>query len=110
MSNGLQREIMPWPELALTEPTDKTRYRFNWTAPAVVSQHNSNVVYHGGNVLFRTSDRGKTWTPISPDLTRNDKSTQGFGGTPVPTGKLFVPDGSVALNAAVRSLTLPALY
>ncbi|MEP6730011.1 MAG: sialidase family protein, partial [bacterium] len=83
MTTGLQRSVMPWPELSLTEPTDKTRYRFNWTSPAVVSQHNSNVVYHGGNVLFRTADRGKTWTPISPDLTRNDKATQGFGGTPI---------------------------
>jgi photosystem II stability/assembly factor-like uncharacterized protein len=83
MNTGLQRQVMPWPELSLTEPTDKTRYRFNWTAPAVVSQHNSNVLYHGGNVLFRTADRGKTWMPISPDLTRNDKSTQGLGGTPI---------------------------
>ena len=83
MHTELGRSIMPWPELALTEPTDKTRYRFNWTSPAVVSQHNPNVVYHGGNVLFRTPDRGRTWTPISPDLTRNDKSTQGFGGAPI---------------------------
>ena len=52
-------------------------------SPAVVSRHNANVVYHGGNVLFRTTDRGKTWAPISPDLTRNDKATQGFGGTPI---------------------------
>ena len=80
---GLRRQIMPWPELSLTEPTDKTRYRFNWTAPAVVSQHDPNVVYHGGNVLFRTNDRGHSWTTISPDLTRNDKSTQGVGGTPI---------------------------
>jgi photosystem II stability/assembly factor-like uncharacterized protein len=79
----LRRSVMPWPELSLTEPTDKTRYRFNWTSPAVVSQHNPNVVYHGGNVLFRTADRGKTWTPISPDLTRNDKATQGWGGAPI---------------------------
>ena len=79
----LKRSIMPWPELSLTEPTDKTKYRFNWTSPAVVSQHNPGVVYHGGNVLFRTADRGRTWTPISPDLTRNDKATQGWGGTPI---------------------------
>jgi photosystem II stability/assembly factor-like uncharacterized protein len=83
MQTGLQRSIMPWPELALTEPTDKTRYRFDWTAPAVVSRHNPSVLYHGANVLFRTADRGRTWTPISPDLTRNDKATQGFGGTPI---------------------------
>ena len=80
---GLSRQIMPWPELTLTEPTDKTRYRFNWTAPALVSRHTPNVLYHGGNVLFRTNDRGRSWTPISPDLTRNDKATQGVGGTPI---------------------------
>ncbi len=83
VQTDLTRSVMPWPELTLTEPTDKVRYRFNWTAPAVVSMHNANVVYHGGNVLFRTPDRGKTWTPISPDLTRNDKATQGFGGIPI---------------------------
>jgi photosystem II stability/assembly factor-like uncharacterized protein len=83
MTTGLQRSVMPWPELALTEPSDRTRYRFNWTAPVVVSQHDPNVVYHGGNVLFRTKDRGRSWAPISPDLTRNDKATQGLGGAPI---------------------------
>ena len=83
VQTGLTRSIMPWPELNLTEPTDKTRYRFNWTAPAVVSQHDPMVLYHGGNVLFRTADRGRTWTPISPDLTRDDAATQGFSGGPI---------------------------
>ncbi len=81
--NDLTRTIMPWPEMNLTEPTDKTRYRFNWTAPIEVSQFDDKVVYHGGNVLFRTTDRGQNWTPISGDLTRNDKSRQGWGGGPI---------------------------
>jgi photosystem II stability/assembly factor-like uncharacterized protein len=80
---GLRRDIMAWPELNLTEPTDRTRYRFNWTAPALVSQHDGRVLYYGGNVLFRTTDRGRSFTTISPDLTRNDKATQGIGGTPI---------------------------
>ena len=79
----LTREIMPWPEMNLTEPTDKTKYRFNWTAPIEVSQHDDKVVYHGGNVLFKTSDRGQHWSPISGDVTRNDKSRQGWGGGPI---------------------------
>ncbi len=83
MQSGLTRAIMPWPEMNLTEPTDKTRYRFNWTAPIEVSQHDDKVVYHGGNVLFRTTDRGQHWTPISGDLTRNDKTRQGWGGGPI---------------------------
>jgi photosystem II stability/assembly factor-like uncharacterized protein len=83
MQTGLKRSVMPWPELGLTEPSDRTRYRYNWTAPALVSRHDPNVLYHGGNVLFRTADRGRTWAPISPDLTRNDKATQGAGGAPI---------------------------
>ncbi len=80
---GLTRDIMPWPEMNLTEPTDRTRYRFNWTAPIVVSEHDANVIFHGGNVLFRTTDRGTTWKPISPDLTRDDPARQGWGGGPI---------------------------
>jgi photosystem II stability/assembly factor-like uncharacterized protein len=78
----LTRSVMPWPSLNLTEPTNETRYRFDWTSPALVSQHDANVLYFGGSVLFRTADRGRTWAPISPDLTRNDKATQGLGGVP----------------------------
>ena len=79
----LTRDIMPWPEMNLTEPTDRTRYRFNWTAPILVSEHDANVIYHGGNVLFRSTDRGTTWKPISPDLTRDDPARQGWGGGPI---------------------------
>ena len=82
-TNGLTRTIMPWPEMNLTEPTDKTKYRFNWTAPIEVSMHDDKVVYHGGNVLFKTTTRGQRWTPISGDLTRNDKTRQGWGGGPI---------------------------
>ena len=80
---GLSRDIMAYPAMNLTEPTDKTKYRFNWTAPILVSQYDENVVYHGGNVLFRTRDRGQSWAPISPDVTRNDKTRQGWGGGPI---------------------------
>ena len=80
---GLRRDIMPWPAMNLTEPTDKTRYRFNWTAPIRVSAHDGATIYHGGNVLFRSVDRGQSWTPISGDLTKNDRTRQGKGGGPI---------------------------
>jgi photosystem II stability/assembly factor-like uncharacterized protein len=59
------------------------KVRFQWTAPVLVSPHDHRVVYHAGNVLFRTNDGGKTWTAISPDLTRNDKSKQVWTGGPI---------------------------
>ncbi len=58
------------------------KYRFNWNAPIVYSMHEPNTFYHGANVLLKTSNGGKTWSPISGDLTRNDSSKQGMSGTP----------------------------
>ncbi len=49
------------------------KYRFQWTAPILISPHDHRVVYHAANVLFKTSDAGRHWTPISQDLTRNDQ-------------------------------------
>ena len=46
--------------------------RWNWNAPIVVSRHDNNVIYHGGNVVLRSSFRGESWEEISPDLTTND--------------------------------------
>jgi photosystem II stability/assembly factor-like uncharacterized protein len=54
-------------------------YRFNWSAPLSWSPFNPSVIYHGANVLFRTTD-GDHWVPMSPDLTRNQKDRQGRSG------------------------------
>jgi photosystem II stability/assembly factor-like uncharacterized protein len=58
-------------------------YRFNWNSPLVPSPHDKNTVYLGGNVLFKSTDFGKSWTAISPDLTTNDKEKQKDAGGPV---------------------------
>ena len=52
------------------EPPLNTEIRWNWNTPFILSPHNPDVVYAGGNRLFRSLDRGETWT-MSPDLTRN---------------------------------------
>jgi photosystem II stability/assembly factor-like uncharacterized protein len=64
------------------KPSD-LKYRFNWTSPIAVSETNPNEVYIGGNVLFKSTDGGRNWTPISGDLTRNDRSKQEVAGEPV---------------------------
>ena len=48
--------------------------RFNWSAPLILSPHDSRTLYFGGNYLFKSTDRGDTWTIISPDLSTNDPS------------------------------------
>lgn len=46
--------------------------RWNWNAPIVVSQHNSDVIYHAGNKVLKSTFRGENWEEISPDLTKAD--------------------------------------
>jgi photosystem II stability/assembly factor-like uncharacterized protein len=45
--------------------------RYNWDAPLVVSSHQPTRLYHGSQRVWRSDDRGDTWTAISEDLTRN---------------------------------------
>jgi photosystem II stability/assembly factor-like uncharacterized protein len=54
-----------------SRPQGQPPLRWNWSSPILISPHNADVVYHGANVLLRSSNRGDTWTEISPDLTKN---------------------------------------
>jgi hypothetical protein len=58
------------------------KYRFNWNAPIVWSKYEPNTYFHGAQYVLKTSDMGRTWREISPDLTRNEKEKQGKGGEP----------------------------
>jgi photosystem II stability/assembly factor-like uncharacterized protein len=62
------------------QPKDM-QYRFNWNAPIVRALH-EDAYYHAGNILFKTTDLGKTWKAISPDLTTHDTTKMGMSGTP----------------------------
>ncbi|MEM8930224.1 MAG: glycosyl hydrolase [Acidobacteriota bacterium] len=53
------------PRDALKEPA----LRYNWQTPIRLSSHNSDVLYYGAHKLYRSMDRGETWTAISDDLT-----------------------------------------
>lgn len=80
---GQTENIAVYPINPSGKGAEDLRYRFQWTAPVVISPHDPRVIYHGGNVLFRTDNAGKSWKPISPDLTRNDRSKQKFSGGPI---------------------------
>lgn len=77
------RDIRAYPELAFGVSASERKYRFNWNAPIVVSKHDPSVIYHAGNVVLKSTDRGYSWQEISPDLTRDDTETQGPGGFPI---------------------------
>lgn len=74
--------IMAAPIQYLGRAASDMKYRFNWNAPIIWSQHEPNTFYHAAQVLLRTRDMGKTWEEASPDLTRNQKDKQIKGGGP----------------------------
>ncbi len=80
---GQFRLVSAYPADPSGHPAEDMKYRFQWTSPIATSPHDPMVIYHGGNVLFRTRDRGATWQAISGDLTRNDRSKQKWSGGPI---------------------------
>ena len=71
MAKDETKQIKPKPQPG--EPA----LRGQWLAPFQLSKHDSNIIYHGMNCLFRSEDRGDHWEQISPDLTYNNPETQG---------------------------------
>ncbi len=50
--------------------------RWNWDSPLAVSRHKGSRLYYCANRVYKTEDRGDSWTAISPDLTRQiDRNT-----------------------------------
>ncbi len=62
--SGEQLDIRP------VELEGEPALRWNWDAPLLISQHLHTRIYFGANKLYRSDDRGNTWTQISPDLSR----------------------------------------
>lgn len=80
---GDYRNVSAYPFNNSGHGADVLDLRIQWTAPIAASPHNPKRIYHGANKLLRSDDQGSNWTIISPDLTRNDKSKQGWSGGPI---------------------------
>ena len=80
---GEMRSIDVWPDNPMGWGAAELKYRFQWNFPILFSVHDPDLLYVAADVLFRTRDMGQSWETISPDLTRNDKSTMGPSGGPI---------------------------
>jgi photosystem II stability/assembly factor-like uncharacterized protein len=80
---GFERDVNPWPVNPMGHDAKDARYRFQWTFPIVLSPHDPKTMYVGSSVIFKSTDEGESYTPISPDLTRNDPATLGPSGGPI---------------------------
>jgi photosystem II stability/assembly factor-like uncharacterized protein len=52
------------------------KLRFNWNTPIVIGAANKKNLYMGSQYLYKSTDQGRNWTRISPDLSTNDKNKQ----------------------------------
>ena len=75
-------KIMAAPIQYLGRDSKDMKYRYNWNAPIIKSQHEKNTYFHGAQLLLQTNDDGNSWKEISPDLSKNEKEKQGKGGGP----------------------------
>jgi photosystem II stability/assembly factor-like uncharacterized protein len=83
LRTGEERFIQPYPVAPAGVSAAARLYRFNWNSPIHISSTDPDVIYFGGNVLFKTHNGGDTWTIMSPDLTKNDKEKQTLSGGPI---------------------------
>jgi len=83
--------------------------RFNFHAPVLISPHNSQVIYHGANVLLRSDYRGEGWEVISPDLSNPQRKQRArrergtittIAESPIKQGVLWVgtDDGNLWIS------------
>ena len=83
-------------------------YRFNWNSPVVLSKHDANTVYYGGERVFRSTDLGTTWEELSGDLTKGiDRSTLEIMGVPGTEPMMSRHDGTSTFGNLVALAESP---
>jgi photosystem II stability/assembly factor-like uncharacterized protein len=107
---GQAHNISVWPDDTDGHEAANLKYRFNWTEPIVTSRHDPDVVYYAGNIVFKSSNGGLSWQPISPDLTRNDKSKQQRSGGPITGENISIEYYNVVFTLAESPLQKDLLW
>ncbi len=77
------RSVSPWPYYQEGASSGELKNRFGWTHPILFSPANPKELFIAAQYIFKSDDYGATWKQISPDLTRNQPSTEAPSGGPV---------------------------
>ncbi len=88
---GHVREVNPEPRIYSGEPAGTLKERWQWTYPIVFSPVDPNTLYTSSQRVWKTTNGGQSWEPISGDLTRHDPKTLGHSGGPI-TGDMNGPE------------------
>ncbi len=107
---GAQRNINPWPDNPMGHDAADAKYRFQWTYPIVLSPHDPNTMYVGSSVVFKSTNDGQSFAPISPDLTRHDPKTLGPSGGPITRDQTSVEYYATVFTVAESPLTAGVIW
>jgi photosystem II stability/assembly factor-like uncharacterized protein len=90
------------PEPAELKPGEPSPYRFNWDTAMQLSPFDPATIYIGANLVLKSSDRGRSYQPISPDLTTNtDRATLSIMGVADKEIRIAKHDGVSAFGSIV---------
>ena len=97
LATGQYRDVSPWPKYQEGSSSGEQKYRFGWTHPIFFSPDDPKELLIASQVILKSDDYGRTWATISPDLTRNDPSTEQPSGGQIDldqSGAELFPDVS----------------
>jgi photosystem II stability/assembly factor-like uncharacterized protein len=77
----INRETKETKRLSIKHELGESPYRFNWQTPILLSPHNQDILYLGGNKLMRSMNKGDDWMAISDDLTQGGRKGNVAYGT-----------------------------
>ena len=103
---GARKSVSPWPQYLDGVSAGEMKYRFGWTHPIFFSPDDPKDLFLASQYVMMSDNGGRTWKILSPDLTRNDPSTEKPSGGPVDldqTGAEVFPDISALAVSTVDS-------
>ncbi len=91
---GGRRNWTTWGDMnAPEQPLGNAMAPANWDAPILISHHNTNTIYAGTNILWKSTDRGNNWTALGDRTTGVDRRTLPIMGQPPRANTLSLDDG-----------------
>ena len=107
---GERRAINIWPDNPMGSSAGDIKERFQWTFPIVVAPTDPNTLYATSQHVWKTTNEGQSWTRISPDLTRADKSTLGPSGGPITLDQTGVETYATVFTLAPSALDARVIW
>lgn len=107
--NRLNRKTQEVISIKPTPAPGDAPERFNWDAPILVSPHDSKTLYFGSQRVWKSEDRGDSWTAVSQDLTTNTNRYTLEMMDKVPSVDALYDNGAMSKYATLTGISESAV-